>query len=149
MMDDDSLATLIRDVSVVCNNAIQSLLDLSTVVPTALSTLRQTTAELRITRAVIDRLLLFPLSGTNPQSPGYQYQPSLQGCLDLLVQDMKTSLMEAEAEIRRLRRYSISVTGLPQSLGLVILSEEGFSGIRRDLRRNRSTITLMLDCICR
>ncbi|KAK8102473.1 hypothetical protein PG984_015619 [Apiospora sp. TS-2023a] len=147
-MDDDSLATLIRDVSRVCNNAIQSLRDLSTVVPTALSTLRQTTAELRITRAVIDRLLLFPLSGTNPQSPGYQYQPSLQGCLDLLVQDMKTSLLEAETEIKRLRRYSISVTGLPQSLGLVILSEEGFSGIRRDLRRNRSTITLMLDCIC-
>ncbi|KAK7947004.1 uncharacterized protein PG986_011325 [Apiospora aurea] len=148
MMDDDSLATLIREVSGVCNNAIQSLRDLSTVVPTALSTLRQTTAELRITRAVIDRLLLFPLSGSNPQSPGYQYQPSLQGCLDLLVQDMKTSLLEAKAEIGRLRRYSISVTGLPQSLGLVILSEEGFSGIRRDLRRNRSTITLMLDCIC-
>ncbi|KAK7974458.1 hypothetical protein PG989_016306 [Apiospora arundinis] len=148
MMDDDSLSSLIREVSGVCNNAIQSLRDLSNIVPTALSTLRQTSSELRVTRAVIDRLLLFPVSGSNPQSPGYQYQPSLQGCLDLLIQDMKTSLLDAKTEIARLRRYSISVTGLPQSLGLVILSEEGFAEIRRDLRRNRSTITLMLDCIC-
>ncbi|KAK8876912.1 ankyrin repeat-containing domain protein [Apiospora arundinis] len=148
MMDDDSLSSLIREVSGVCNNAIQSLRDLSNIVPTALSTLRQTSSELRVTRAVIDRLLLFPISGSNPQSPGYQYQPSLQGCLDLLIQDMKTSLLDAKTEIARLRRYSISVTGLPQSLGLVILSEEGFAEIRRDLRRNRSTITLMLDCIC-
>lgn len=132
-----------------CSRAAEVLKSISVSIGTGRATLSSMAAECLITQGVLRRLKAF----LSPESQGdgiadYRNRDELRICFHALLQSISTTLEDVDIELQRLRRYFAQHDPLVQAKLVPIL--QGFlSEARSSLRKNRSSLSIIMDCVKR
>ncbi|KAM0809200.1 hypothetical protein AB5N19_09543 [Seiridium cardinale] len=142
-----SLVALTNGAAKRCSRMADSLTELGASIGKSRATFSSMAAECLITHDVLQRLEAFLAPETqDDESADHQNQEGPRHCFDVLVQPINTTLDEIDAEIRRVRRYSAQQDPVVQSKLIPILQDFLYDA-RRGLRKNRSSLSMIMDCI--
>lgn len=132
-----------------CSRAAEILNELSGSISTSRATFSSVAAECLTTQDVLQRLEAFLIPGTQTASiADYPDRGQLRNCFDVLVQPIIIRLDEVDIELQRLRRYSAEKDPIVHSK-LVPILQDSLHDARSSLRRNRASLSLIMDCVQR
>lgn len=144
-----SLLTLASGAAEGCSLTAETLNGLSSSIGTGRATFSSMAAECLVTKDVLERLETFLNPGTRADSiVEYHDQDQLRTCLESLVRPINAILNEVDTELSRLRRYSAEQDPAVQSK-LVLILQDCLYDARSSLRKNRSSLSIIMDCVKR
>ncbi|KAI0133987.1 hypothetical protein BJ170DRAFT_181853 [Xylariales sp. AK1849] len=140
------LLSLVNGAAVVCGTTAESLNNLSASARSNRATLSSMASECLVTQTVLERLE--GSLGQKSQADDYQSEQHnfLHGCFEIVVQAVKMTIVDVDCEIKRLKRYSRDEEASLLDAKPVPVLQDPFSDARSSLRRNRSSLNLVLDC---
>jgi hypothetical protein len=141
--DSGSLLSLTTSTALLCRSTAESIDSIGIEIGASPAAFTSITSECLIAQDVLEKLKLF--LNSNPSTPDYG---DIRNCLDQVVQALNSVLFEADIELRRLRRYATEESHQSE-LKLVPMVQDSLFETRRNLRLNRSSLSLLLDCIHR
>ncbi|KAI1081518.1 ankyrin repeat-containing domain protein [Whalleya microplaca] len=151
MPESVSLRTLVGGVQDACGAIAHSLVNLRNTVSSTQTSLLPMAAECFTTMTLLGRLgrLLGPGKPADSDrangKAGGQIG-DLEACFEVIVQSISEIILDVDYEITRLRRYSAWGDPLASSKFVPVL-QDFFIDAKFGLRRNRSSLALMLDCL--
>jgi ankyrin repeat protein len=144
MTDTVPLLALVVGAIEICGTTSEALVNLGKTVSTDRASLVPISAECLTTQAALKKLECL-LRETSPTAAATQ-KAELNECFELLVQSISTTIIDVDHEIRRLWRYSNSGDPLAASKFVPVL-QDAFVEMSYNLRKDRSSLCLMLDCL--
>ncbi|KAI1098382.1 ankyrin repeat-containing domain protein [Jackrogersella minutella] len=151
----ESPQTLVGDVEYACRAVADLLVDLGKSTVLAQASMLPVAAECLTAKSVLERLgaLLTPTpTPIQPAESDVGHGPSngqiedLKPCFEVILHSMSEILLDIDHEITRLRRYHTWGDPLASSKAVPVL-QDFFIDVRFDLRRNRSSLCLMIECL--
>ncbi|KAI1474686.1 hypothetical protein K445DRAFT_16910 [Daldinia sp. EC12] len=148
-----SLQALAGSVEHVCGTIADLLVDLGKLVPLAKASLLPVAAECLTAKTVIGKLgvLLAPGGPTDPYAVYGDYNKQvedLEPCFEVVLHAMSEILVDIDHETTRLRRYH--TWGDPLASSKVVPAiQDFFIDASFCLRRSRSSLCLIIDCLQR
>ncbi|KAI0106564.1 hypothetical protein F4776DRAFT_436274 [Hypoxylon sp. NC0597] len=148
-----STITLVGDVEHACGTVASLLVDLGRSVALTQTSMLPLAAECLTAKTILGRLgmLLAPIE---PIEPDTAYErcneqiEDLKACFEVILHSISEVLLDVDHEIRRLRRYHTGGDPLASSKVIPVL-QDFFIDAKYGLRRNRSSLCLMIDCLQR
>lgn len=149
MVASDSLLTQTNGAAERCSRAAEILIELSVRNATSRAILSSIATECLNTRDILQRLGVFLTPGRQGDGiADYLDRDELRICFDALLQSINTTLVEVDVEVQRLRRYSAQGDS-PVQVGLVPILQDFLYDARNSLRKNRSDLSIIMDCVKR
>ncbi|KAI8965216.1 hypothetical protein F5Y11DRAFT_355061 [Daldinia sp. FL1419] len=148
-----SLPTLAGSVEHACGTIADLLVNLGRLVPLAKASLLPVAAECLTTKAVIGKLgiLLAPGGLTDPYATYGNYNgqvEDLEPCFEVVLHAISEILVDVDHETTRLRRYHTWGDPLASSKVVPVI-QDFFVDASFCLRRSRSSLCLIIDCLQR
>ncbi|KAI1767122.1 ankyrin repeat-containing domain protein [Hypoxylon sp. FL1150] len=140
-----SLRTLVGGVEHACGAIANTLADLGKSIAYTKTTTLPVAAECLTTKVVLQRLGGI-LSPREIAESDVGQEEELEASFEVIVHSISEILVDVDHEITRLRRYFIWGDPLAASK-LVPVLQDFFIDVRFNLRRNRSSLCLILDCL--
>lgn len=154
MSEPVSLLMLVGNVGEACGAISDTIMGLGHSVNLPWASLRPTAAECLTVQAVLERLEAFikpvrPATADTNGLVGFQedeQDQDLKACFEVLVQSISSTLIDIDDELVRVQRYALDGDPLAASK-LVPVLRDSFIEASFNLRRTRSSLCLMLDCL--
>ncbi|KAI2618243.1 hypothetical protein GGR54DRAFT_192266 [Hypoxylon sp. NC1633] len=148
-----TLQSLVGGLEHACGTISNLLIDLGRSIALTEASMLPMAAECLTTRAVLRRLgtLLTPGDPTEPSAAEGMYSwqiANLETCFEVILHSISEILIDVDREVARLRRYYIWGDPLAASKVIPVL-QDFFIEAKFCLRRNRSSLFLMIDCLQR
>ncbi|KAH8202374.1 hypothetical protein TruAng_003447 [Truncatella angustata] len=142
-----SLLTLTSGAATACSRTAETLDELAAIVGISRSIFSFMAAECFCTKDVMERLEFFVRPGAQRDGVAdYHNRAELRSCFEVLVRPIIATLSEVDVELQRLRRYSAEQDSLVHTK-LVPILQDSLYDARSTLRKNRSSISIIMDCL--
>ncbi|KAL7622712.1 hypothetical protein AAE478_006390 [Parahypoxylon ruwenzoriense] len=153
MTESVSLRILVDGVEHACESIANTIIDLGRSVTAARASILPLAAECLTTKAVLEKLGSIlatrePIRVNTESETDTGRIDGLEACFEVLVHSISEVLLDVDHEITRLRRYPARGDPLAASKYVPVLHDL-FVDAKIGLRRNRSSLCLMLDCLQR
>ncbi|KAI1451815.1 ankyrin repeat-containing domain protein [Annulohypoxylon moriforme] len=147
------LQTLVGDVQYACGTVASRLVDLGKSAMLTQASMLPVAAECLTSKAVLERLgtLLTYIEPNELDAIQGTYKEQIEDlkpCFEVILHSTSEILLDVDHEITRLRRYHSRGDPLASSKVVPVL-QEFFINVRFGLRRNRSSLCLMMECLQR
>ncbi|XDG03818.1 hypothetical protein ABKA04_003433 [Annulohypoxylon sp. FPYF3050] len=147
------LQRLAGDVEYACGTVASRLVDLGKSAMLNQASMLPVAAECLTSKAVLERLgtlltHIEPAEFDAMQGTYKEQIEDLKPCFEVILQSTSEILLDVDHEITRLRRYHSRGDPLASSKVVPVL-QEFFINVRFGLRRNRSSLCLMMECLQR